>query len=100
MSSNYPQPSRDRGTVLGMALMGMALMFFLLVLIFISGGFFLYVILITAAIFAVSLLHWAVWGRALSQSVEGEREEELLRQRAEAEDEDWTPPRRDGIRRP
>jgi hypothetical protein len=96
------RPPRNRGSHLGMMLTVLALGFFVLVLIFISGGFFLYVVQITAGIFLVSLFHWAVWGRAMSQAVAGEREEEQLRQRAEADDEaeDWPADHPHGIRRP
>jgi hypothetical protein len=92
-------PPRNRGTALGMMLTVLAVGFFILVLIFISGGFFLYVVQITAGIFLVTLFHWALWGRAMSQAVAGEREEERLRQRA-AEPEDWPVEHPHGIRRP
>jgi hypothetical protein len=99
-TGDRPRP-HPRGAFLGLLLTGVGLTFCILVLIFISGGFFLYVVLITAAIFAVSLLHYVVWGRALSQSMAGEREEEILRRRAaEGPDDDGPPPDRQGIRRP
>ncbi len=85
MNPHDLRPPRNRGSHLGMMLTVLALGFFVLVLIFISGGFFLYVVQITAGIFVVSLFHWAVWGRALSQAVAGEREEEQLRRRAAEE---------------
>jgi hypothetical protein len=96
---DLPRPG-SRGSALGMMLSALGLAFFLMVLIFISGGFFFYVVLITACVFAVSLLHYAVWGRAMSRSVAGEREEELLRQRAEGEDDGPAPDHPHGIRRP
>ncbi len=100
MNPHDLRPPRNRGSHLGMMLTVLALGFFVLVLIFISGGFFLYVVQITAGIFVVSLFHWAVWGRALSQAVAGEREEEQLRRRAAEEEEDWPMDHPHGIRRP
>jgi CHASE2 domain-containing sensor protein len=97
MYPDDPKP-RNRGSTLGMMLTALAVGFFLLVLIFISGGFFLYVVQITAGIFLLALFHYVVWGRAMSQSVAGEREEERLRQRA-AEPEDWPVEHPHGIRR-
>jgi hypothetical protein len=93
------QPSR--GPLLGLFLTILALMFFVLVLIFISGGFFLYVVAACLGLVAWCGFHYVLWGRAMSHSVAGEREEELLRQRA-AEDWDEVPraSRADGIRRP
>jgi hypothetical protein len=91
----------DRGPFLGLLLTVLALVFFVLVLIFISGGFFLYVVLACLAMVALCGFHYVLWGRALTHAVAGEREEELLRQRAA---EDWEgspyPPNPDGIRRP
>jgi fatty acid desaturase len=102
MNPNDLQPPRDRGPFLGMMLTVLAVGFFVLVLIFITGGFFLYVVQITAGIFLVALFHYVVWGRAMSQAVAGEREEEQLRQRAaaEADGEDWPAEHPHGIRRP
>jgi hypothetical protein len=102
MHPGNPPHRGDRGTSLGMMLTAVSLGFFLLVLIFISGGFFFYVLLITLGLFGVALFHYVVWGRAMTQEVAGEREEEQLRQRALADDldDDWQPPDRHGIRRP
>jgi membrane protein implicated in regulation of membrane protease activity len=93
------QPPRNRGSALGMMLTVLAVGFFLLVLILISGGFFLYVVQIAAGVCLVTLFHYVLWGRTLSQSVAGEREEEQLRQRAAAP-EDWPAEHPHGIRRP
>jgi hypothetical protein len=66
----------------------------LLVLILISGGFFLWVVLFGGGILMLGLFHYVLWGRAFSQATAGEREEEQLRQRAAAieEDDDWHKP--------
>ena len=71
--------------------------FALLVLILVSGGFFLYVIYLALAIAGIAMIHYVLWGRALSREVAGEREEEQLRQRAEAED--WPLPGPNSFRR-
>ncbi|HWG41960.1 MAG TPA: hypothetical protein VN688_04180 [Gemmataceae bacterium] len=94
MTHNYPQPQQQRHASLSVFLTLLGLGFFLFVLIFISGGFFLYVVLFGGVILFMALLHYLLWGRMLSASVEGEREEEQLRQRAAAvePDDDWHPP--------
>lgn len=71
--------------------------FALLVLILVSGGFFLYVLYLALAIAGIAFIHYALWGRALSREVAGEREEEQLRQRAAADD--WPLPGPDSFRR-
>jgi hypothetical protein len=95
------QQPHDRGPFLGLLLTALALVFFVLVLIFISGGFFLYVVLACLAMLALCGFHYVLWGRAMTHAVAGEREEELLRQRAA---EDWEDPPYPnypgGIRRP
>jgi len=94
MTHNYPQPQQQRHALLSVFLTMLALGFFLFLLIFISGGFFLYVLLLGGVILFMAMLHYALWGRAFSESVAGEREEEQLRQRAVAvePDDDWHPP--------
>src|SRR5579872_684166 len=94
MTHNYPPPQQQRHAFLSVLFTVLALGFFVFVLIFISGGFFLWVILLAGSILGVGLLHYLLWGRAFSASVAGEREEEQLRQRAAAleEDDDWRPP--------
>jgi hypothetical protein len=71
--------------------------FALVVLVLVSGGFFLYVIYLALAIAGIAMIHYVLWGRALSREVAGEREEEQLRQRAEAED--WPLPDPNSFRR-
>jgi len=61
---------------------------FLLFLVLLTGGFFLWVILGVALIILFALFHYLMWGRSLMRNTAGEREEEQLRARAEAE-EDW-----------
>ncbi len=81
MAHNYPPTQQHRHAFLSVFLTVLALGFFLFVLIFISGGFFLYVVLFGGAILVIALMHYVLWGRTFSAEVEGEREEEQLRQR-------------------
>jgi hypothetical protein len=94
MDHNYSSHQQHRHAFLSIFLTVLALGFSLFVLILISGGFFLYVVLFGGAFLMLGLLHYALWGRAFSEEVSGEREEELLRRRAAAldVDEPWQPP--------
>jgi hypothetical protein len=94
MAHNYPPSQQHRHGMLSVFLTLFSLVFFLIVLILVSGGFFLYVVLFAGAILAVALMHYVLWGKAFSESVAGEREEEQLRQRAAApaEEDDWHAP--------
>ena len=95
MTHNYPPTQQHRHAFLSVMFTVFALAFFVIVLILISGGFFLWVILLGGSILGVGFLHYVLWGRAFSASVAGEREEEQLRERAAAIDEDeddWQPP--------
>jgi hypothetical protein len=76
--------------------------FLVLVLIFITGGYFLYVLAACVGIALLCAFHYVLWGKALTQAVAGEREEELLRRQAEMEDwdEPADPMHPDSIRRP
>ena len=91
-----PRPPR-RQTFLTVFLALLLGVFALLVLILVSGGFFLYVIYLALAIAGIALIHYVLWGRALSREVAGEREEEQLRQRAAADD--WPLPDPNSFRR-
>jgi hypothetical protein len=86
-----------RQTFLTIFLTGLLGVFCLLVLILISGGFFFYVLLVGLGMTAAGLLHYLAWGRAFSEEVAGEREEEQLRERAQAEE--WPLPERHTFRR-
>jgi hypothetical protein len=94
MAHNYPPSQQHRHGLLSVFLTLFGVAFFLLVLILISGGFFLWVVLFAGGILTVALMHYALWGRAFSDQVAGEREEEQLRQRAAAaaEEDDWHTP--------
>lgn len=82
MAHNYSSEQQHRHAFLSLFLTILALGFSLLVLILISGGFFLYVVLFGGGILMLGLFHYVLWGRAFSDAVAGEREEEQLRQRA------------------
>lgn len=94
MTHNYSTDQQHRHAFLSIFLTMLALGFALLFLIFVSGGFFLYVVLFGGGIVMLGMFHYVLWGRMFSQEVAGEREEEQLRQRAaevEAEEE-WQQP--------
>jgi hypothetical protein len=80
---NLPTPPRQSRMPIILSLFALAGA--LLFLILISGGFFLYVLLGVGLIALVGLLHYALWGAVLHERTEGEREEERLRQEAEAD---------------
>jgi hypothetical protein len=80
----------SRATFLPVALAGIVLLFFLLMLILITGGFIFWCVLCAAVATAVITMHWLVWGRLLTQLTAGEREEEQLLERArEPHEPEW-----------
>jgi fatty acid desaturase len=83
MQPNDPPRSKSRESFLALLLAALFGGGFLLFLILVSGGFFFYVLCAAAAVMALGFLHYALWGHAFSREVEGEREEEALRQREE-----------------
>ncbi len=98
MAPNDPSANNPRQTFLTVFLAGMALCFFLGLLILISLGAFLWVVLFAAGIGVFAGLHYLLWGRLMSRAMVDEREEEQLRRQAEADD--WPPPDDYRIRRP
>src|SRR4051812_6776121 len=87
-------PTPRRQGFLTILLVSGATVFFLFVLILITGGFFLYVVSAVLGMVLLGLFHYLVWGMALEREVAGESEEEQLRQRAAelAAAEDWNYP--------
>src|SRR5262245_31823771 len=71
-------------TLMLTALFGGAFLFFLII---VGGTVFLYVLIAVAAIAAVGLVHYVLWGQALSREVAGEREEAEARARQEADEQ-------------
>jgi uncharacterized membrane protein len=94
MDHNYSPHQQQRHAMLTVFLTVLALIFFGLVLIVISNGLIFFVVLLGGGMFLLGMFHYVLWGRAFSQETGGEREEELLRQRAaEIEsEEDWHRP--------
>ena len=45
-------------------------------LIYLTGGFFGYLLGVVAGLALLGLIHWLIWGRSFTEEVEGEREEE------------------------
>jgi len=80
-------PHRNRETMLTLLLTAVFAGGILFFLVLVSGGFFAFVMAGVFAIALVGLLHYALWGHALSQEVAGEREAEENRARWEAEEE-------------
>ncbi len=80
-------PSPQRENMLTIFLTGMAALFFLGFLILITGGFFFYLVQVVAAMTILGSLHYFLWGKLFSNEVADEREEEQLRQRAEAKED-------------
>jgi len=79
------QPSKGRETLLAFVLvflLGGVIFFFLN---FISFGIFFYVLIAVAALTMVGMLHYALWGHSLTQEVAGEREEQQVRERMQAD---------------
>jgi fatty acid desaturase len=94
MTHQYSPHQQHRHAFLSVFLTILGLGLALLVLILISGGFFLWVVLFGGGILLLGLFHYVLWGKLFSDAVAGEREEEQLRQRAATleTDETWNPP--------
>ena len=80
----HPEPS-GRGTFLSLFLVAFFGGGFLLFLILVSGGFFLYVGLAVPIIALVGLAHYLLWGQALTREVAAERAAAEAAARFEAE---------------
>jgi predicted membrane protein len=81
-----PQPGHGRENLLTVflaLLLGAVFLFFLYLLTF---GFAFYIIVAVLAMVFIGYLHYAMWGFSMSEETAGEREEELIRQRMEAEE--------------
>jgi protein-S-isoprenylcysteine O-methyltransferase Ste14 len=75
---------------LGLFLATLGLILLLVVLIFISGGFFLWVILAIGGIAGLASFHYLLWGKLYSDQVAGEREEAQLLERIQEEETPFT----------
>jgi hypothetical protein len=79
-------PRRQHETFLTIFLTGLATLGFLTFMIVISGGYFIFLVVIALSIGVFAFLHYLLWGHALSEEVAGEREEEEVPEEAEADD--------------
>jgi hypothetical protein len=78
-----PGPKRERGdsdqqrrqNTMVFSLATMAAILFAGAMIFLTGGFFFYVVAGLAGIVLLGTFHYVTWGRALEEEVAGEREE-------------------------
>ena len=86
MEPNENQAQREN--MLTVLLAGIVGIFGLGFLILISGGYFLWLVLVLAGSITFFGLHYLLWGKLMTDATAGEREEEVLRQRAEMRDED------------
>jgi hypothetical protein len=82
-----PGPLRERGdsdqqrrqNTMVVSLTAVATLLFTAAMIFLTGGFFFYVVAGLAGIVLLGVFHYVTWGRTLEEEVAGEREElELL----------------------
>jgi hypothetical protein len=80
------QRRRESSLSVMLAMLGLGAFLFFLALI--TGGFFLWVYLITAGIAGFAYLHYLLWGRHMMETTAGEREEEEFRARFEGNG--WT----------
>jgi hypothetical protein len=91
MNEDFDRTPHYRDTLLALMLTGLVGGGLLLFLIFITGGFFLYVLLVVLALAALGCLHYLVWGAWASQATAAEREELEFRDWVENGD-DWSQP--------
>ena len=73
----------ERATFVSIVLAIMISSFVLSASFVLCGGFTLYLIAITAGLAELGYIHYLLWGHAMSEEVEGEREQE------EASDRPW-----------
>lgn len=78
----------DEGPATGASMLPVMLavfvgLFFLLVLVLLTGGLVLYVGLCVLGLTALGAMHYALWGRTFEEMTAGEREEAELLRRAE-----------------
>jgi high-affinity Fe2+/Pb2+ permease len=85
-----PVPQRPTFVPLLLGVLGAGFLFVLL--IFLTGGWFFYVGGSISGLVLLGLVHYVVWGRALSEQVAGEREEMELLERAREDEkgQKWT----------
>lgn len=91
--SDARQPEKGRALFLPLMLGSIIVIFSLLFLTLVTGGFFLYLLLVVGAIFPFGLMHYLLWGRSFESQTEGDREEAQIldREREEIQHRTWTP---------
>jgi high-affinity Fe2+/Pb2+ permease len=67
-------PVERRATFLPMLMAVIAAGFFCVVMIFVTGGFFFYVVGIGLLFVLLGLFHYLLWGRAMDQEATAERQ--------------------------
>jgi hypothetical protein len=65
------------------ALVGSIAGFFLFVMVLLTGGWFLYVLLVAAIVAAFIMFHWMMWGKYLTEQTAGEKEELAMREQVD-----------------
>lgn len=80
----YPPQSSGRQTFVTLLLAFLLGGGFFTFLVLVTGGLLFYVVPIALVFALYGFFHYLVWGRAFSQNVEGEREEEAARSAREA----------------
>jgi hypothetical protein len=79
------QPSKRRETMLTVGLTGLGAGVFLLFLILVTGGFFFFVALAVAGITAMGMLHYWLWGQAMTEDVAAEQAQHMAAQETQHE---------------
>lgn len=82
-----PDENQYRANLLSVFLSLIAACAFLVFTFLLCGGMSLYVLAVIGGLFAFGLLHYVLWGQAMTKEVEGERaESEMVDER---QSEDW-----------
>jgi hypothetical protein len=83
--------SSERATFLSLMLGALGMGLFFLVLLLITGGWFFFVGCAAGALVFLGLIHYALWGKSMSDQVAGQREEMQWLERArEQPAQKWT----------
>jgi hypothetical protein len=99
MEPSENSEQQRRGACLSVMLTAGFAAFLLVVLVLATGGWAVYVVGVAAAIAGFGAIHYFLWGRLMLQQTAGEREEEEVRQQAEAREKDGPRPGSNGIQR-
>jgi uncharacterized membrane protein len=94
MDDDHSDYQRQRATFMAVSFTIIALFVIVVLFIFLTGGFLLYLL---AAVLGLSLLgglHYILWGRAYSESVAWEREEMEAQEQADEDDSNLPDPER------